>query len=133
LIGKTALALAAATLIASTAALLVGAAGFAMFWALAPVLGPAGAAACVAGAAGLFLLIVLFVANLRQSQKVEPRPVAAPHLQSLVGSLSETFNERPLLTLGLTVLTGLAATRDPNLLKDLWSAVLHKQDPDASR
>jgi hypothetical protein len=65
---------------------------------------------------------------LRPAPPVERREPAAPHLHTLIGSFAETAQERPLLTLGLTALTGLAATRDPNLLKDLWAAVLHKHD-----
>ena len=131
MIGKTALAFTAAIIIASTAALLVGAAGFSLFYAVEPQLGPAGAAGCVAAAAALFLLIVLTIANLRQPTVEHREPPPAVH--SIIASFSETMKERPLLTLGLTALTGLAATRDPNLLKDLWVAVLHKHDDEHKR
>ena len=128
MIGKTALALAAAIIIASAAALMVGAAAFALFFALESLLTPAGAAAGVAGILALFLLVVLFIANLRQPKAEHHHAPPAPQLHSMISSFSDTFKDRPLLTLGLAALTGLAATRDPNLLKDLWAAVLHPRD-----
>jgi Na+/melibiose symporter-like transporter len=133
LIGKTALALAAAAMIAAAAALFVWAAGFALFSWLDQPLGDAGAAGVVAASALAFILLVFGLANLRKEIKEEQKREAFPSpAHSLIMQFGETIKDRPLLTLGLTALTGLAATRDPNLLKDLWSAVLShsKRDDD---
>jgi hypothetical protein len=129
LIGKTALALVAAAMIAAAAVLLVWAAGFALYGWLVTPYGSAAAAAAVAGAAAIFIGIVLLVAN-SQRGKERPRERIASPAQSLLASFGETIKDRPLLTLGLTLLTGVAATRDPNMLKDLWSAILQRHDDD---
>ena len=123
MIGKTALALAAAAIIAAAAALFVGAAGFACFTWLDPSFGDAGAAAFTALAAGVVLAIALGVANLRAAP-ASSGPASSSSIQPLVAAFGETIQDRPLLTLGLAALTGFAATRDPNLLKDIWTAVL---------
>lgn len=118
-------------MIAASAALLVWAAGFALFSWLAEPYGPALAAAAVAGACIVFLGAILILTNQGKDKDddKEKSPLSPAH--SLIQSFGETIKDRPLLTMGLTVLTGVAATRDPNLLKDLWNAVLQpKNDRD---
>lgn len=112
-------------MIAAAAALFVGAAGFALFLWLSPLIGDAGAAAATAAASLVFLLLVFLIATYRREPKHEHHPEPPSQAHSLISMFSETIKERPILTMGLTALTGLAATRDPNLLKDLWVAVLH--------
>ena len=127
MIGKTALALAAAAFVAATAALFVGAAGFALFTWLRPSLGDAGAAAYVALAAGVLLAIAIGLANL--PRRGPPARTATPSQASaLIATFADTMKERPLLALGLTALTGLAAMRDPTILRDLWAAILRGRD-----
>ena len=128
MIGKTALALVAAALIAATAALFVGAAGIALFTWLDKPLGDTLAAAATAGFALLFLIIMLLIASWPKNGHKAAHAAPRSQVHSLITMFSDTIKDRPLLTLGLTALTGIAATRDPNLLKDLWTAVLHHHD-----
>jgi hypothetical protein len=130
LIEKTALALAAAAVIAAAAALFVWAGGFAIYLSLSGPFGPAGAAAATAAAALIVLAIVFVLAQRAEPRAKNAIAKGAVSGASLVSMFSETIKERPLLTLGLTALTGLAATRDKDLLKDLWIAVLHHRDDD---
>lgn len=129
MIGKTALALVAAAMIAAAAVLLVWAAGFALFSWLDGPYGNAVAAAAVAGCAAVFLGVVLFIASRqRVIEKPAERPVSP--VQAILSSFGETMKDRPMLTIGLTLLTGIAATRDPNMLRDLWNAILHRPNND---
>jgi hypothetical protein len=126
-IGKTALAFTAAAFLATAAALFVAAAGFACFSWLKPSFGEAGASAFTALAAGVVIAIALGVANWRHTPPAQRAP-AAPSVQPLVTAFSESIGDHPLLTLGLTALTGFAATRDPALLQGIWAAVLRGRE-----
>jgi hypothetical protein len=117
-------------MIAAAAVLLVWAAGFALFSWLDGPLGNAAAAAIVAGAAAIFLGLVLLVASQPGKDKDRPRERIPSPAQSLLASFGETMKDRPILTIGLTLLTGIAATRDPNMLKDLWTAILQRPHND---
>ena len=126
MIGKTALAFTAAIIIATAAVSFVGYGGYAMYAALVGVIPPGAAAACVAGVFAIFLLVALAFVNLRTSSHTHE----APPLHDVISSFTDTMKERPLLTLGLSAITGLAAARDATLLKELWAAVLNKQVSD---
>jgi hypothetical protein len=126
MIGKTALALAAAAFIAASAAVLMGAAALALFWVLQPMLMPAGAAACVAGAALLVLLMALGIARTQHignhHRDEAPQPEHGSH--PTIALISGALKQRPLLLIGLAGLTGVAAMRSPDVLRSVVEALM---------
>ncbi len=127
MIGKTALALIAAAVLAATAALFVWAAGFAIFFALDQSVGPALAAAITAGVAALALALVFVAfadrARHKREEKERVHAETASHMPAFLAPFANVLHDKPLVSLGLSMLTGLVATRHPSLLRDVLAAV----------
>jgi hypothetical protein len=130
LIGKTALALAAAAALAASAVLLVWAAGFAVFYSFEPRFGPAGAAGIVVLADLLALGLGFGVAKImslakqreEEKEKEEARENGAP--ASLVGLFADAVKDRPITALAVSAVTGLVAIKNPKIFRELVGDIL---------
>jgi hypothetical protein len=119
----TASLIAIAAMCAATA-LAVAAAGFALYAALLPQLGPAWSATAVAGAAALAAAIIAVVLKLRADRKQLHAEVVGSNIVGLLPNQVRHFiADRPLATLLISVLSGFLASRNPALMRELVSAL----------
>lgn len=119
----TASLIAAATACAA-AALVVFAAGFALYALVEPVWGPAGAAASVAAAAALLIGALALVAHFRAKAKErEAEIVQAQLMDNMPLGLGDLAKDHPLLAIGATLIGGALAARHPRLSRDLISII----------
>jgi|GEM_PF-3255224 len=129
---RTTLAIVAAAAVAAAAALAVWAAGFAIFGFIAPVIGaPTAAAVVAASAAGAAAVASLLAprnapASLTHSEAVQS---VAPSVASPapLGIIAAAFRERPVVSLGLTVFAGMLASRQPQLVREIASALADRR------
>jgi hypothetical protein len=120
------LGLAAAAVLATCAAIVVMALAFALFALVRPQLGPAGAAAVVAGAAAGILLIigvVLAVAGRPNAPKLVPK--GNDPLARAVNFLKE----QPVTAIMAAVAVGFLAVRNPRYLGVAARAFLEGRQP----
>jgi hypothetical protein len=112
ILGRVGVALAAAAILATSAAIFVVALAFALFALVRPAVGPAGAAAVVAGAAALLILLVgVGVAMIPKSRaKVRPRGKDATE------RLVNFFKDTPVTAIVAAVATGVLSVRNPKYL-----------------
>lgn len=130
MIGKTALALAAAAALAASAVLLVWAAGFAVFYSFEPRFGPAGAAGIVVLSDLLVMALGFGVAKImslakhreEEKEKEEARESGAP--ASLVGLFADAVKDRPITALAVSAVTGLVAIKNPKIFRELVGDIL---------
>lgn len=130
MIGKTALALAAAAALAASAVLLVWAAGFAVYYAFEPKVGPAWAAAIVAGADVLVMSLGFGIAKVmslakhreEEKEKEEARENGVP--SSLMGLFADAVKDRPITALAVSAVTGLVAIKNPKIFRELVGDIL---------
>lgn len=111
--------LAAAAAIAAAAAVVVVAASFAVYAAFRPLVGPAWAAAIVAGVFALFAVVVALTLNA----KGRPKPVP-PEEQGMAGRLIELARERPVLAAGAAVAGAIVLARNPKIVTTILSAAI---------
>jgi ABC-type nickel/cobalt efflux system permease component RcnA len=115
----------------AAAALTVFAVGFALYALLAPLLGAAGAAAVVALAAALIVAIIALVMLMRiraeERRAAEARARVAAETPSGFGGFA---HDHPLLSLGVTALSGLLAARYPGLAQQLMSFFAPPRPPE---
>ena len=108
----------------AAAILVVFALGFALYALVEPQLGPAGAAASVAGASALLIGAIALALHLRAKQKEQEAAVLQAELaDSLPLGLGGFAKDHPLVALGVTLLGGAIAARHPKLSRDLLSVV----------
>jgi formate hydrogenlyase subunit 3/multisubunit Na+/H+ antiporter MnhD subunit len=107
---------------AAAAALMVFSLGFALYALLEPLLGPSGAAAIVALAAALIVAIIALIMML-QIRAEERRAEAERARRAQEGSqrFAGFAESHPLISLGVSALGGLLATRYPGLAQQLMS------------
>jgi protein-S-isoprenylcysteine O-methyltransferase Ste14 len=120
-----AMAAVVATAAASAAVVMVVfALGFALYALIEPNVGAAAAAAFVALAAALVVAIFALIAALRAKKREQEAAVAQAQLMDdLPLGLGDIARERPILTLGITAISGLLAARHPTLVRDLIAIV----------
>jgi hypothetical protein len=128
---RTAIALAAAAATAAAAALCVWAAGFALFALVAPSIGDAGAGAIVAAAsAGVLVAAGLYSAHLAKQKKDERSVERAVEHNEPMHFVADVVRNRPLIALGVSVVAGLIASRQPGLVREIAGAL---SSPDSYR
>lgn len=120
-----AMAVVIATAAACAAAVMaVFACGFAIYALVLPTAGPAGAAAIVALIATLAVAGFALVIVLRSRARERQAAVAQAELMDdLPMGLGDIARDRPLVTLGITALSGLLAARHPTLVRDVISII----------
>lgn len=109
--------LAAIAATAAAAAVCVIAAAFALYALARVYIGPAGAAAVVAGTAALLALILAFVIT----RKATPKPLKGED-QNLAAKLVELARERPIVAAAAAVAAGLVLARNPKIVSTMISA-----------
>ena len=121
---RTALAIAAAAATAAAAALCVWASGFALFAFVAPAIGDAAAGAVVAAAAAGALLVVGVYSSRKAKEKAHERTVTAAveHSEPL-RVVADMVRDRPLVALGVSLVAGLIASREPGLVREIAGAL----------
>jgi protein-S-isoprenylcysteine O-methyltransferase Ste14 len=120
-----AMAAVVATAAASAAVVMVVfALGFALYALIEPSVGQAAAAAFVALAAALVVAIFALITALRARKREQEAAIAQAQLMDdLPLGLGDIARERPILTLGITAISGLLAARHPTLVRDLIAIV----------
>lgn len=124
--------------LATATGVFIFALAFALFAALEPSLGPAFAAASVAGATLILFLLVAVFALLGAKPKLRAskakKPASEPDLTGKIMALAE---EKPLLAAAALVAAGLAAgfvaVRNPKLTAGLVTALMAARPPGSHR
>lgn len=127
MIDKALTAIAGAAALATAAAVGVVAGAFALFFGFSVLVGPALAAAIVAGAALLFVLVAVFMVRGRRSMPVRRRDEPAND-PSLVSKAVELARDHPLLAVGAAVGAGIYAMRNPQLVAAVVTAFMAGKD-----
>lgn len=112
-LGRVSLGLAAAAVLATSAAVFVVALAFALFALVRPDLGPAGAAAVVAAAAALLALaigLILLVIPRPKPPKIEPRG------KDVLDRITNFVRDAPIAAVVGAVAVGFLAIRNPGYL-----------------
>jgi divalent metal cation (Fe/Co/Zn/Cd) transporter len=122
------LAIVAVAAVAAAAALAIWGAGFALYALMEPRVGAAAAAGIVSAIAALGVAWFAWRAAGRveqESLKVDVVQAAPSSLATIapLGLVAAAFRERPLMSLGLTVLAGVIASRQPHLVREVAGAL----------
>lgn len=112
ILGRVGVALAAAAILATSAAIFVVALAFALYALVRPSLGPAGAAAVVAGSAALLVLLLgVMVALIPKS-----RPRVRARGKDPAERAINFFRDTPVTAIAAAIATGVLAIRNPKYL-----------------
>jgi Na+/melibiose symporter-like transporter len=116
--------MAAIAAIAAAAVVVVIALSFALYAALRDAVGPAWAAAAVAGVFALVAVILAFLLT----RKARPKPAKGDE-QNLTGRLVELARERPLVAAGAMAAAVAVVIRNPRILTAVATAALASRRP----
>ena len=120
-IGRVAVLLAAAAVLATSASIFVVALAFALFALVRPYVGPAGAGAIVAGAAALLVLLggvaLALSARVKTAKLAERSKDPAARVMNFV-------REKPVTTIAAAIGAGFLAIRNPKYLGAVLSSFL---------
>ena len=125
---KALMAVAAAAALAAAAAIGVAALAFASYAGLTPWVGPAWAAALVAGVMALLVLIGALMIRGGASGGRPRRSAQADADPSLVQKVVEMAKEHPLLAVGAALGVGVYAIRNPQLVAAVVTAFMAGRD-----
>jgi hypothetical protein len=121
--------LAGAMALAVAAGVFVVALAYALFALVKPFVGPAGAAAIVAGSAALFIAIAgLVLANLGKPPKKKP---GEP--DSVVDAVIDFVRSKPVTAIAGAVTAGLLAVRNPKYLGAMIGAFFERHERTTTR
>jgi uncharacterized membrane protein len=120
--------MAAVAAIAAAAVVVVIALSFALYAGLRDLIGPAWAAAAVAG---VFAVLGLILALLL-TRKARPKPVKGDQ-QNLTSRLVELARERPLVAAGAMAAAVAVVIRNPRILTAIATAALASRKPPPRR
>lgn len=129
---RTTFAIVAVAAFAAAAALAVWAAGYAIFAYTQPLIGAPAAAGVVSAISTVAVALFAWASAGKTEEKTTKaevvQSVASP-LAALapLGLVATAFRERPLISLGLTVLAGVVATRQPQLVREVAGALTHRR------
>jgi hypothetical protein len=125
ILGRVGVALAAAAILATSAAIFVIALAFALFALVRPYVGPAGAGAVVAGAAALLILLVGVAVALAPT----PKPIQiSPRGKDPVDRILNFFRDVPVTAVIAAIATGVIAVRNPKYLGTAVRSFLEGDD-----
>jgi hypothetical protein len=137
LIGRALAGVIALAFLCAAVTVAVIAAALALFWALVPTLGEAGAAAIVAGLFALIVAIVVVVVVLttgRSHHHHHGGHHEEPHAEfDIIGKVFEMAREKPLWAAGAAVAAGLLAIRNPALVATIVAAFMDKPGSKSGR
>ncbi|MDP1911356.1 MAG: hypothetical protein Q8K85_23910 [Hyphomicrobium sp.] len=129
---RTTFAFVAVAAFAAAAALAVWAAGFALFAFTEPLIGAPAAAGVVSAIAAVSVALFAW----HSAGKAEEKSAQVEVVQSVASPLTAVaplelvaaaFRERPLVSLGLTVLAGVVASRQPHLVREVAGALTDRR------
>jgi hypothetical protein len=124
-VGRVAVLLAAAAVLATSAAIFVVALAFALFALVRPYVGPAGAAAIVAGGAALLVLLVAAsLAVLARVKATKAAKLAAQRAKDPAAKLMNLVREKPVTAIAAAIGAGFLAIRNPKYLGAVLSSFL---------
>ena len=126
LLRQVGLSLAAAAVLATAASIFVAALALALFALVRPQLGPAGAAATVAGAAA----VLMFVAGGALAIAGRPKaPKIVPKGKDPLARVSNFLKEQPVTAIMAAIGVGFLAIRNPKYLGVAARAFLEGREP----
>jgi hypothetical protein len=121
------LGLVATATLAASASVLVVALAFALYALVQPTVGPAGAAAVVAGAAALLMGVLgLAISLIARRKRAKPKPGA---MGGVVERIFELVREKPLMAASAALGAGFMAVRNPTYLGSAIRAFLEGRPP----
>jgi len=130
ILGRVGVALAAAAILATSASIFVIALAFALYALVRPSVGPAGAAAIVAGSAALLVLLV----GVALALAPKPRPIkVAPRGGDPLDRIVNFFKDVPVTAIAAALATGFLAIRNPKYLGVAVRSFLEGADPGPKR
>ena len=110
--------------IAAAAAVCMIALAFAIYAGLRDIIGPAWAAAAVAGIVAFIALVIAFVIT----RKARPKPVKGDS-QNLTAKLIELARERPLVAIGAVAAAATVMLKNPRILTAIVAAAFAPRPP----
>ena len=114
--------------IAAAAAVCMIALAFAIYAGLRDIIGPAWAAAAVAGIVAFIALVIAFVIT----RKARPKPVKGDS-QNLTAKLIELARERPLVAIGAVAAAAPVMLKNPRILTAIVAAAFAPRPPPPKR
>ena len=125
------LGLIAVAALAASASVLVVALAFALYALVQPRLGPAGAAATVAGAAALLIgLLGMTIAMVARAKRPKPKPHS---MGGVAERIFEMVSEKPLMAIAAALGAGFLAIRNPTYLGSAIRSFLEGRPPPRRR
>ena len=113
ILGRVGVALAAAAILATSASIFVVALAFMLYAFMRPMVGPAGAAAVVAGSAALLILLLgVAVAMIPKGRPARVNPKGKDPVERVVNF----FKDTPVTAIAAAVATGVLAISNPKYL-----------------
>ena len=116
--------------LASATGVFIFALAFALFAALSPSVGPAFAAAGVAGATLILFLLVavaaLLAANPKPGRKAAPEP-------DITTRLFDLARDKPIIAAAALVAAGVVAVRNPKITAGLMAAFMASKPPGSGK
>jgi len=105
------MAVVAAAMFATSAAVCVVALAFALYAGVEPYIGRAGASGVVAGTAALFVFILALMLSAAGRPRSRPKAAGAP--ESLIERALEFIQEKPIVAVAAAIGVGILAMRNP--------------------
>jgi hypothetical protein len=126
ILGRVGIALAAAAILATSAAIFVAALAFALYALVRPAVGPAGAAAVVAGAAALLVLFMgVAAAVAARARPARIRPRGKDSAERIINF----FKDTPITAVTAALAAGVLAVRSPKYLGAAVRSFLEGEPP----
>jgi len=110
--------------IAAAGAICMVALAFAIYAGLRDIIGPAWAAAAVAGIVAFIALMIAFIIT----RKARPKPVKGDS-KNLTAQLIELARERPLVAMGAVAAAATVAFKNPRILTAIIAATFAPRPP----
>ena len=127
LLRQVGLGLAAASILATSAAILVAALALALYALVRPQLGPAGAAGVVAGAAAALMFVA--GASLAVAARPKARTTITPKGKDPFARIVNFLKEQPVTAVMAAVAVGFLAVRNPKYLGVAARSFLEGREP----
>lgn len=129
IIRKIVLALVAAAAILAASGVIVVAGAYALFALVRPALGPAGAAAVVCLAGGVFIGLTGLIAALQAAGAAKALKRARETSPGLLDQLIALARDRPLVSGGALIAAATLAVRNPAVLATIVKSLVSRKTP----
>jgi hypothetical protein len=129
IVGRTLAAVTAVVALATATTVAVVAAALALFFALEPTIGRAGAAAILAGGFALLVSVAVLIVASRGQHPPKHDQQGQPDF-SFVERMIEIAKDKPILAAAGAVAAGLIVIRNPALVATIVTTILQKPKQD---